>query len=264
MRVSKYVTELASDGRYHFTTAEARARLGGTLPAVRGALRRLKQKHEIAEPARGFHVIVPPEYHRLECLPPEQFIPPLMDHLGEPYYVALLRAAELYGAGQHHPPFFQVMLRRNRRRLVCGNVQVEFVARRDLENTPVLERTTPRGAIRVSSPEATALELVGYAERCGGLATVAAVISDMGDAIRPAKLLAAARLCPMVWVQRLGYLLDAARRDDLARRLVRYVERCSTELAPLVRARTMRGAPKNERWKLAVNDVIPGFSGSHS
>ena len=264
MRASQYVTELASHRQYHFTTAEAWARLGGTLPAVRGALRRLKRKHEIADPARGFHVIVPPEHRRLECLPPEQFIPPLMEHLGEPYYVALLSAAEVYGAERHRPPFFQVMLKGNRRRLVCGKVELEFIARRDLENTPVLERATPRGAIRVSSPEATALELVGYAERCGGLGGVAAVLSDMGDAIRPAKILAAARLCPMVWVQRLGFLLDGAGRDDLARRLVRYVERDATELAPLVRARTLRGAPKNERWRLALNAALPRISGSHS
>jgi len=262
MRAAQYVTELASNERYHFTTAEAQARLGGSLPAVRGALRRLKQKHEIADPTRGFHVIVPPEYRRLECLPPEQFIPPLMEHLGEPYYVALLSAAELFGAGKHRLPFFQVMLKENRRRLVCGKVEVEFIARRDLENTPVLEGTTPRGTIRVSSPEATALELVGYAERCGGLGSVAAVLSDLGDAMRPTKLLTAARLCPMVWVQRLGYLLDGAGRDDLARRLVRYVEREATELAPLVRARTMRGAPKNARWGLAVNATVPGIAGS--
>lgn len=262
MRSSQYVTELASDERYHFTTSEAQARLGGTLPAVRGALRRLKQKHEIADPARGFHVIVPPEFRRLECLPAEQFIPPLMEHLGEPYYVALLSAAEMYGASKHRPPFFQVMLKENRRRLVCGKVEVEFVARRDLEKTPVLERTTTRGTIRVSSPEATALEIVGYAERCGGLGNVAAVLSDMGDAIRSTKLLAAARLCPMVWVQRLGYLLEGAGRDHLSKRLVRYVERKATVLAPLVRARTMRGAPKNGRWGLAVNASVPGIAGS--
>jgi len=174
------------------------------------------------------------------------------------YYVALLSAAELYGASEHRPPFFQVMLKENRRRLVCGKVEVEFIARQDLENTPVLERATPRGTIRVSSPEATALELVGYAERCGGLGNVAAVLSDMGDAMRSTKLLAAARLCPVVWVQRLGYLLDGAGRNDLSKRLVRYVEREATLFAPLVRARTMRGAPKNERWKLAVNaDLEP-------
>ena len=31
---------------------------------------------------RGFCVIVPPEYRRLGCLPPEQFVLQLMEHHG--------------------------------------------------------------------------------------------------------------------------------------------------------------------------------------
>lgn len=256
MRASQYVTELASDGRYHFTTADAHARLGGALTAVRAALRRLKQKREIADPARGFHVIVPPEYRRLGCLPPEQFISELMQHLGEPYYVALLSAAEFYGASHHRPQIFQVMLKTSRRRLLCGKVHVHFVARRDLENTPVVEMNTPRGTIRMSSPEATALELVGYAEQCGGLENVTAVLSDLADVMKRRRLLAAARLCPLIWVQRLGYLLDTADRGDLAGALAEYVRRHTTLFAPLVRARTMYGAPRSLRWRLAVNAKV--------
>ena len=49
----------------------------------------------LALASRGFHVIVPPAYRRLGCLPADQFIPDLMSHLGEPYYVGLLSAARL-------------------------------------------------------------------------------------------------------------------------------------------------------------------------
>ena len=48
----------------------------------------------IADPNRGFHVVVPPAYRRLGCLRADQFIPDLMAHLGEPYYVGLLSAAK--------------------------------------------------------------------------------------------------------------------------------------------------------------------------
>src|SRR5262245_58700523 len=111
---ARYVADLASRGRYHFTTEDARKALRVSVPAVRAALRRLKGHGELADPHRGFHVIVPPEYRRLGCLPPEQFVPQLMEHLGEPYYVALLSAAEIHGAAHHRPQCFQVMVARNR------------------------------------------------------------------------------------------------------------------------------------------------------
>ncbi len=47
----------------------------------------------------------------------------------------------------------------------------------------MLERITPRGPVRVSSPEATVLELVGYADQCGGLDSVASVLAELGESV---------------------------------------------------------------------------------
>ncbi len=248
-----YIVGLASRGRHHFTTGEAQAALGRSLPAVRAALRRLKRRGEIASPLRSFHVIVPPEYRRLGCLPSEQFIPQLMEHLGEPYYVALLSAAEIHGAAHHRPQSFQVMLAKNRRPIVCGKVRAQFVARHDLARTPAVELNTPRGRMRVSSREATALELVGYADQCGGLDNVASVLLDLGEELDASKLAEAARLCPVAWVQRLGYLLDMLEKAELASALVEHVREHAAIIAPLVRSRPTAQAPRNARWKLALN-----------
>lgn len=253
---SDYVAELAARGRYHFTTGEAAAALGGSVPAVRASLRRLKAKGELADPHRGFHVIVPPEYRRLGCLPADQFVPQLMEHLGEPYYVALLSAAELHGAAHQRPQAFQVMVKTNRRALECGEVRVQFVARKDLEQTPVVEKNTPRGMLRVASPEPTALELVGYADRCGGLDNVASVIAELADTLNAEKLPAAARLAPIAWAQRLGYLLDVTEHRDLGDALAPTVKDLAHVFAPLVRARPKAGAERLERWKLVVNASV--------
>jgi predicted transcriptional regulator of viral defense system len=251
-----YFNDLSAGGRHHFTLAEAVAALGGSIVAVRAALRRANQRGEIASPHRGFFMIVPPEYRRLRCLPPEQFIPQLMKHLGEAYYVALLSAAELHGAAHHRPQRFQVMVPKNRRPIECGEARVAFVARHDLQRTPVVEQNTPRGKMRVASPEATALEIVGYADQCGGLDNVASVLSELVESLDPKKLLEAAHLCPIVWSQRLGYLLERASRDDLASVLADHVRAQTATLAPLVRAKSMKGAPRAERWRLAVNASV--------
>ncbi len=253
---AQFVSGLAASGRHHFTTDEAVRATGGSVAAVRASLRRLKAKGEIADPHRSFHAIVPPEYRRLGCLPADQFVPQLMAHLGETYYVALLSAAELYGAAHQRPQSFQVMVKRARRPLRCGEVRVQFLARKDLERTPVVEKNTPRGRLRVASPEATALELVGYADQCGGLDNVASVVAELVESLDGDKLAAAARACPIAWAQRLGYLLDLGGHREVAEPLVPLVEENARVVAPLVRARPRARAQRIDRWKLAVNASV--------
>ena len=255
-KASGFLTGLAVLGRHHFTTADAMTALGTSLPAVRAVLRRLAQRGEIAVPHRGFHVLVPPEYRSLGCLPAEQFVPQLMAHLGEHYYTALLSAAELHGAAHHRPQAFQVMVRAHRRAIECGAVRVQFVARADLERTTVVTRNTPRGLLAVASPEATALELVGYADHCGGLDNVATVIADLAPALDAVRLVAECRRCPVSWAQRLGFLLDRTEARELAEALLPFVDEQAKTWAPLVRSVSRRGAVRDTRWRLLVNAEV--------
>ena len=144
----------------------------------------------------------PPEYRRLGCLPAEQFVPQLMAFVYEPYYLALLTAAQRHGAAHQRSQVVQVMVRKNRAAIECGQVRVEFVARGDLDKMPVAEVNTPRGVVRFSTPEVTALELVGYPNHSGGLSNVATVVSELAEELDREKLVAAARLSPVSWSQR--------------------------------------------------------------
>jgi len=182
--------------------------LGVSAAAAKLALSRLAKQKVIASPARGFYVILPPEYRSLGCLPADQFIPVLMKRLDLPYYAGLLSAAQFHGAAHQRPQEFQVFLGKNRRSIQCGAVRVAFLARKRLAEVPVQNFDTPRGTILVSTPEATALDLVGYAHRAGGLSQVATVLSELAERIDPEKLAAAARTAPVAWAQRLGYLLE--------------------------------------------------------
>ena len=204
----EYLTDLPAQGRYAFSLREAKSALGGSADAVTLALNRLAKQKLIASPARGFYVIVPPEYRALGCLPADQFIPALMAHLGLPYYAGLLSAAQYHGAAHQRPQEFQVFLSKNRRPIRCGAVRVAFIARKRLKDVPVQSFNTPRGTIQVSTPEATALDLVGYADHVGGINQVATVLSELAEQIAPAKLAMAAETAPIPWVQRRGYLMD--------------------------------------------------------
>lgn len=250
---AQLIDQLQVAGRHTFTTDEAARALGASLPATRAALRRLKDKGWIAVPHRGFHVIVPPAYRRLGCRPAEQFVPDLMAHLEEPYYAALLSAAAYHGAAHQAPMRFQVVVRRARRAIECGAVGVDFIARQDMEATPVVERNTETGVIRVATREATALEVVGYPERCGYLDNVATVLAELAEAMDADALADEARRAPVAWVQRLGYLLALVEADELAASVERVLRERDSFPVALAPWETMTGSTRDPRWRVAVN-----------
>ena len=256
MRAFDYIQQLQTQGTYHFTVVEAQHALDRSIVATRASLRRLRDKGVVASPLRGFFIIVPPEYKSLGSLPPEQFVPAMMRYLGEPYYVALLSAAQLYGAAHQQPQTFQVMASMNRSPVQCGRVRVEFVAKKNLEETPTETMKTPRGPVLVSTPEATALDLVGYSSRAGGLDAVATVLEELGEVIHAEKLGQAARSSPTAWSQRLGYLLSMLGYQELAEGLAGFVQAHATVVAPLDPSLSITEAPRESQWKLAVNTEV--------
>ena len=251
--VAQYIQGLLQRGRYHFTTEEAVKALGGDRMSVSRALYRLKHKGEIATPQRGFFVVVPPEYRSLGCLPAGQFVPQLLEHAGELYHVALLIAAELHGAAHQRPQRYQVMVRKRRASIECGLVMVNFHVRRDLEQVSTVTMNTPRGNLRVSSPEATALELVGYVKYAGGMDNVATVLSELAESISSEDLVAEARKAPLSWAQRLGYLLDLVGQRDVAERLFSFIQVRARRVVPLEASLPRTGARRSERWRVAIN-----------
>lgn len=252
---ARYINDLAANGRYHFTTGEAAQSLGVSLVAVRAALRRLAEKKAIASPQRGFHVIVPPEYRRLGCLPPEQFVPQLLAVSGLAYYVGLLSAAQYHGSAHHRPQQFQVMVERTRPAISCGQVRVAFIARKAASSVPVELRNTPRGTIRVSTPEVTALDLVGYPAHAGGLDAVVTVVSELVDRLDAAKLAEAAQSAPVPWAQRLGYVLELVGGGERTGPLADIVRERAREYVPLATG-SRRAKKRSTRWRLEVNASV--------
>jgi hypothetical protein len=51
---------------------------------------------------------------------------------------------------------------RNKPAITCGKIRVMFVARKNMELIPTTDFKTPRGYLKISTPEATAYDLVGY------------------------------------------------------------------------------------------------------
>ena len=256
MHASDFIRSLAASGRYSFTSDEARKALGVSAVAAKLALHRLIRAGEVGSPARGFYVTVTPEYRSLGCLPADQFIPALMERAGQPYYVGLLSAAQYHGAAHHRPQEFQVMLAKPRRPIECGQVRVAFFVRKDLKDVSVQSFNTPRGAIQASTPEATALDLIGYQHHAGGLDQVVTIISELAERIAPEKLAAAAAFVPLPWAQRLGYILDQVGAADKASALKAHVASSARQVVPLLPAASVKDSRRDDGWKLVINAEV--------
>ena len=251
-----YLTRLAASGRYHFESADAQKALGVSPAAAKLALNRLARQRLIASPARGFYVIIPPEYQSLGSLPADQFIPALMQRLSLIYYAGLLTAAQYHGAAHQRPQEFQVMLAKSRRPLVSGAVRVAFYVRKDIAAIPTQSFNTPRGPVLVSTPEATAVDLVGYPNHIGGLDQAATVLGELAETINSEKLVTAAQTAPMPWAQRLGYLLTKAGAGDRAEPLKSYVRQHARQTAVLLPTAPHDEAARDDDWKLIVNAEV--------
>lgn len=256
MSAIKFISDLMAQGQYCFNTGEAIIALGSTPLAARAALRRLRQKGELAMPYKGFYVIVPPEFRDMGCLPASHFIPYLMEHLGDKYYAGILSAVEYHGAAHHRPQVFQVVAARNRPGITCGKVRVEFVARKNMEKVPVEDVKTPRGYLKISTSATTAFDLVGYPHHAGGLDNVATILAELHEKIDGAALANIAELSPIAWSQRLGYLLDLVQAQDKAEGLAEYVAIKKPVPTPLVPSQPFQGIGPLKRWHILINAKV--------
>lgn len=256
VRPRDYLDGLMQAGRYVFTSQEAKAALGSSPDAAKVALARLAKQGLIASPARGFYVVIPPEYRSLGCLPADQFIPELMRDRGQSYYVGLLSAAQFHGAAHHRPQEFQVMVNKARRQIECGKVRVTFFVKARIEATATQKFNTQRGEICVSTPEETALDLVGYQESAGGLDNVATVLSELAEKLDPQKLANAAASSPMPWTQRLGYLLAYLGHALQANTLKELVKKEGPQVVALLPGHSLDGAERDHDWRLNINTTI--------
>lgn len=253
--VAGWIDHLQSTGRYTFTREEARAATGNTDTAVAASLRRLRKGGRIVSPRRGFHVVVPLEYRTAGAPPAEWFIDDLMRHLRRPYYVGLLSAAALYGAAHNAPQVFQVVTDVPTRPLTVGRVRVVFIqGRAGLSPTQTMNTTT--GTIEVSTPEATALDLVRHAAVCGGLQGVATVLRELAERIDGQRLVKASHGVERTVTQRLGWLLEHVGAGEIAAPLARSL--AATPLFPTALRADLptAGTAPDPRWGVIANTTI--------
>jgi len=254
-----WVDSLQSKGLYFFTREQAINELQASKAAFDNASLRLAKKKRIARIYRGFYIIIPLEYYATGMLPPEWFIADLMSYLKKPYYVGLLSAAILHGAAHQQPQEFHVVTTAVLRKIEARNLAIRFFTKKNFESSSTSQVKVQTGFMTVSSPEATALDLVCYARQIGGLDRVLTVFQELGEMLVADKLAAAAKAeNNLSYAQRLGWLLEKAGFKSKTQKLAAWVSGQNPLPARLEPSLKIKGARKDERWSLLINTSVEG------
>jgi len=257
--LGKWVDDRQSRGKYCFTREEALAESGLRVDTFRKAALRLVTDKRIARIRAGFYAIVPLEYKAQRVSPPDWFIAELMAYLRQPYYVGLLSAAAYHGASHQRAQQYHVVTNQPVRKIQCHSLVIRFLTKGGVKVTPQEKTKTATGMIQISTPEATALDLVAYSRQAGGLDRVLTVLQELGEKLDPIKVVEAARQAGyMAFAQRLGWLLEQTEFADKASSLADWILQSNASPTVLQPALPKRGAPRDRRWNLWINTEVEG------
>lgn len=255
--IANFVNELPAMGRYTFSREEIEQKFEKSDAAIKLALNRLQKKGKVVSPRRGFYVVVPEQYMLTGAPPPIWFIDALMKDWQSQYYVGLLSAAELHGAAHHHPQEFQVICDTPHRAIHLARYRIHFFKKWNVQETPTETRNTPTGQMKVSTPEATALDLIRYYESAGHYSNVATVLSELAETMTGRSLVAAAKCgVEIAVIQRLGFILDILEKPKLVDPLHDWLGSQSPRITNLRPDLDSGSAELNRKWNLYINDQI--------
>lgn len=249
-------------GRYIFTKEEViQQNLYSNKDSLNKALYRMMDKGTIMSPWQNFYVAIPMEYRLKGEVPPSFYIDHLMRFVGREYYVSLLSAALVNGAGHQRAMVFQVTVNgKQMRSAVRNGTLLDFNLRKELPTLYINKVKVQTGYINVSSPELTALDLVSQEEKVGGLSRVAEVLVELAERMKwdESKIALLGYFNAPV-VQRLGYLLDLIEETELADNLMLLAKQAG-KLGRKVRLKQSKPEKENldidKKWKIIINQEI--------
>jgi len=253
-----YIEKLQSRGKYTFVFKQAFDRVKKSEAAFNLALHRLVKKGRIKRVRSGFYIIVPLEYQAIGSLPASWFIDSFMKAMKAQYYVTLLSAAEIHGAAHQQVMSFQVMVNKSMRDIVLRQVRLEFHYQKNISQDFLISVKTETGKMWVSNPELTACDLIKYMNAAGQIHNVATVLTELKEKLSIDRLLECvhANSIGVIYIQRLGYLLDFLQLGFDTEPLVAWVNQNHPDYRPLVMGSSSPVIEKNKRWHILVNEVV--------
>lgn len=257
-----WFNQRAMRGKSFFTKDDFRGAFGNVTEGSRAvALSRMVDGGWVVSPWQNFFVIVPIQYKLKGEVPPSYYIDELMHFLGRNYYVSLLTAASLHGAGhQRAMSFFVTVDGAALRSAVRSGTKLLLFQKKEIDLHYTKEVRTEGGYMNVSSPLMTALDLVQDERKVGGLSRVAEILYELAEKLELSdEQLDLIRQYGGPILQRLGYLFRVLELEDMEEQ---WYELCMktgikfkyVALKPSIEKHV--DDERDTRWKLIINQEI--------
>jgi len=81
-------------------------------------------------------------------------------------------------------------------------------------------------------------------------------LAELAENIDSKRLVIAAKLSPIAWVQRLGYLLDLIINGDKTEGIAAYIENKLPVRVRLIPSNRIKGAKMDARWRVLINAKV--------
>ena len=252
--VATFVDTQLAGGSVAFSLAQLLKETGLKIAAAKSQLHRLGPKVVRVSQVHQFFLIVSPEHYSRGSPPVDAWLDDYFRWLGHPYYLALQSAAGAHGSNPQSIQVTQVMTDAPRRPLKVGQLRVSFFVKRAISRTPTQELANAFAPTRVSTPAATAFDLIRYAARIGGLGRAVETLRPLLSLIRGSELRAVLEAeDETATAQRLGYVLEKTGQTKLARVVAEWLPARRPSI-PLVPGPAGRPAgPVVQPWRILDN-----------
>ncbi|MGD0815682.1 MAG: type IV toxin-antitoxin system AbiEi family antitoxin [Verrucomicrobiota bacterium] len=219
-----FLESVLAKGIVGFQLAQLIKETGLSELAARNQLLRLRPAVTRIARMHAFYLIVAPDQRVIGTPPPDWWLEDYFSFLRHPYYIGLLSAATIHGSQPQAVQLEQVVTDVPRRDITLGRVRIRFYAKRRAANTPTEQPQSAHSIVRVSTREATALDLVRYSARIGGIARAAETIAPMLPKMDKGRLKEALEAAnePALG-QRLGYVLEFLGGKKLAQTIEKWL-----------------------------------------
>ena len=264
--LEQYILNVQKSGALSFSLDELRKQFPSSSEvALKFALNRIFKKNKIVSVLKGFYIIIPPEYQQKKILPPELFLDSLFKYLERPYYLGLLSAAALHGASHQQAMESYVFITKPPIRLTrVKGLKINYVVKSSFPESGLEKRKTAAGYINISGPELTAIDLIEYQQRVGGINRVSTILYELLESMQPEKLDEVLQnKVSLSAIQRLGYILDVVlHKQEASSVLKNYLTDKKIFRVPLKSGIKKEGLPSyagfpvNPKWKIIENYKI--------
>lgn len=259
MTVSDYIKQLQSFEEYAFSWEELWKNCHKTETSLKRELSRLVKKNEIVNLRKGFYLIIPSRYSRQMKLPIQLYIDKLFKSLNRQYYLGFYSAAKFHGASHQQVQRDYVMtsllslpdIKKN-------SIYISFLTSSKCLDKNILEKKSDAGIFKISSPALTAVDLIHYQSKLGGLNRMVAIIEELSEEIYPNDITELLTWYPnKSTLQRFGFLLEEIQaKESLGNQIMEHLQKSKFFPVLLCPKPGQKAGAVNNRWKVDVNIKI--------